>query len=55
MAIFLYLGVCILLLDSLIRSWQVTLWLILLPLWGVYALAEHTLDWCMKSPACPVG
>lgn len=55
MVTFLLLGSGLLILDSLIRSWQVTLWLILLPLWGVYGLAEHTIDWCMKTPTCPVG
>lgn len=55
MVAFIFLGFGLVLFDALIRSWQVTLWGILLPLWGVYALADHTLEWCMTSPACPVG
>ena len=55
MAYFIFAGFGILLLDALFRSPWITLWGILLPLAGMYRLAEHTLDWCMKNPTCPVG
>lgn len=55
MATFIFAGFGILIVDALIRNPWITLLGILLPLYGVYGLAEHTLDWCMKNPTCPVG